>query len=158
MNPIQKILIRVATKKTKPMFNLLSMQMGAFGQAFHGKYGKEALPVIAGVVSQGGVEWGKIMQQNLRTRSMKAAAEQQIMMDSMMGLGMEIMEHSENKLHFKVLKCPFGIERTSKELCEAMMVMDEKRMSTYLGQEVEVKILKSLAAGDKNCEVIFVKK
>jgi hypothetical protein len=38
------------------------------------------------------------------------------------------------------------------------MIMDETRMSTFLGQEVEVKILKSVAAGDKQCEVIFSKK
>jgi predicted hydrocarbon binding protein len=156
MNLIQQALLKVVGKRTRPMLHLLSGQMGAFAQAFHQKYGSEALPIIAGVVSQGGVEYGKMMQRTLKVRSMKAAAEQQKMMDSMMGLGLQILEQSDDKLHFTVSKCPFGIERTSKELCESMMVMDEKRMSTFLGQDVEVKILKSLAAGDQNCEVIFL--
>jgi len=36
--------------------------------------------------------------------------------------------------------------------------MDKKMMSTFLGQEVEMKILKSVAAGDEKCEVIYSKK
>ena len=51
-----------------------------------------------------------------------------------------------------------GIEGTSKGLCEAMMNSDKNMMSTLLGREVEMKILKSVAAGDKECEVIFSKK
>jgi len=31
-------------------------------------------------------------------------------------------------------------------------------VGTFLGQEVDMKILKSVAAGDKECEVIFSKK
>ena len=55
-------------------------------------------------------------------------------------------------------KCILGIEGTSKELCEAMMTSDTSMVSALLGQEVETKILKSVAAGDKECEVIFSKK
>jgi len=39
-----------------------------------------------------------------------------------------------------------------------MMTSDAKMVSTLLGQEIEMKILKSIAAGDKECEVIFSKK
>jgi predicted hydrocarbon binding protein len=158
MNPIQQAVFQAVGKRTRPMLNLLSVEVGPFGKAFYQKYGKEALPIIAGVVSHGGVEWGKIMQQNVRVKSMKSAGEQQKLMSAMMGYGIEMVEVSDDKLHFKIAHCPFGIEGTSKELCEAMMTMDEKRMSTFLEQEVEVKILHSVAAGDKQCEVIFSKK
>ena len=78
------------------------------------------------------------------------------MMGSMMG--MEMVELSDDKMHFKMLSCPLGLEGTSRELCEAAMAVDEKRYSTFFGQGVEMKILRTVAAGDKQCEVIFAKK
>jgi len=80
------------------------------------------------------------------------------MMGMMMDIGIEIVELSDDAIHIKVPKCTLGIEGTSKELCEAMMATDTKLLNTLLGQEVETKILKSVAAGDKECEVIFSKK
>ena len=91
-------------------------------------------------------------------KGMKDVGELFKMMDSMMQMGMEIIELSEDTIHFTVPQCLLGIEGTSKELCEAMMSSDKKMVSTLLGQEVETKILKSVAAGDKECEVIFSKK
>ena len=41
------------------------------------------------------------------------------------------------------------------ELCEAMMTADKKMFSSLLGQEMDMKILKSIAAGDKECEVVI---
>jgi predicted hydrocarbon binding protein len=158
MNPIKKAFVKAAGKRTRPMLNLISVEVGALSKAFYLKYGNEALPVIVGVVSQCGMEWGKIMQQTMPKRSMKAAGEGQKMMGEMMGYGIELVELSDDKLHFKIAHCPFGIEGTSKELCEAMMTMDEKRMSTFLGKDVCVEVLQTLAAGDKLCEVIFSKK
>jgi len=144
-----------AAKEYAPMMKLMFMGMGALSKAFYKKYGKEALPIITEVASQGGVEYGKLMQQMAPAKGMKTAGEMSKMMDSMMGMGMEIVELSDNTFHFKVSQCPLGIEGTSKELCEAMMTNDKKMMSTFLGQEVEMKILKSVAAGDEKCEVIY---
>ena len=144
-----------AAKEYAPMMKLMFMGMGALSKAFYKKYGKEALPIITEVASQGGVEYGKLMQQMAPAKGMKAVGEMLKMMGSMMGMGMEIVELSDNTFHFKVSQCPLGIEGTSKELCEAMMTNDKKMMSTFLGQEVEMKILKSVAAGDEKCEVIY---
>jgi len=147
-----------AAKGFAPMMKLMFMGMGALSKAFYEKYGKEALPIITEVASQGGVEHGKLMQQMAPAKGMKAAGEMVKMMDSMIEMGMEIVELSDDTFHFKVSQCPLGIEGTSKELCEAMMTSDKKMISTFLGQEVEMKILKSVAAGDEECEVIFSRK
>jgi len=98
------------------------------------------------------------MQKMMPVKDMKDVGELFKMMDSMMEMGMEIIELSDDAIHFKVPRCMLGIEGTSKELCEAMMTSDAKMVSTLLGQEVEMKIVKSVAAGDKECEVIFSKK
>jgi len=137
------------------MIKLMLMGMGMLSKGFYQKYGKEAIPIITEVMSQGGVEFGKSMQAMAPVKDMKALGEQFNMLSSITNMGMEVVELSDDKLHFKMPQCPFGTEGTSKELCEAMMAVDEKRVSTFLGQEVDMKILKSVAAGDKECEVIF---
>ena len=144
-----------AAKAYGPMMKLMFMGMGGLGKAFYQKYGNEAIPIIAEVSSKGGVEYGKLMQQMAPTKDMKAFGEMLKTMGSMMGMEMELIELSDNKLHFKGPKCMLGIEGTSKELCEAMMASDEHMMSTFLGQEVDLNIIKSVAAGDKECEVMF---
>jgi len=137
-----------------PMMQLAMMGSGGFAKAFYQRYGKEALPIIAGVMSHGGAEWGKMAQQMAPAKGMKAYGESLKMVGSIMGMGVEVVELSDDKLHFKVSKCPFGIEGTSRELCEAMMNLDKSMMSTFLGREGKVLVLKSVAAGDKICEVI----
>jgi hypothetical protein len=141
-----------------PMMRQMFLGMGALSKAFYQKYGKEALPTITEVASQGGMEYGKIMQQMMPARGMKTVGESLKMMGSMMGMEMEMMELSDNVIHFKTRQCPLGIDGTSKQLCEAMMTNDRKMVGAFLGQEVDMKIPKSVAAGDKECEVIFSKK
>ena len=147
-----------AAKGLIAMTNLLCKGQGALCKAFYQKYGREALPIINGVMSQGGVEWGKIMQRTIPFKSMQAIAEQSKAMDAMMGLGMEMVNVSDNMLHFKISKCPFGLEGASRELCEAAMAMDEKRFGVFFGQGIDMKILKTVAAGDRQCELVFAKK
>ena len=138
-----------------PMMKLMFNGIGSLSKAFYEKDGKEALPIITEMAKQGGVEFGKIMQQMAPSRTMKDIAESYKMMDSMMGMGAELVDVSENIMHFKVNNCPLGIKGTSRELCEALMTNDKQMMNTYLGKELEMKILKSIAAGDKECEVIY---
>ena len=140
------------------MLKLMMMGMGALNKAFYQKYGKDALPIITEVMGQGGVEWGKIMQQMAPDKNIKVIGEMLKTMGSTMGMGVELIESPNDTLHFKMAQCPMGIEGTSRELCEAMMTNDKKMTETLLGQEVETKIIKSVAAGDKECEVIFSKK
>jgi len=144
-----------AAQASAAMMNQLFMGIGALSKAFYERYGKEALPIITEVSSQGGVASGKAMREMAPVKGMKAVGEQFKMMGSMMGMDMELIELTDDTFHFKVPKCPLGIEGTSKELCEALMTNDKKMIETLLGQDLEMKIPKSVAAGDKECEVIF---
>ena len=144
-----------AAGRIAPMMNLMMMGMGGISKAFYEKYGKEALPIITEVTSRGGVEASKLMQQSAPARDMKAAGQSFQMMGSMLDMGQEIVELSDDVIHFKVSRCPLGIEHTSKELCEAMMNYDHKMLSNFLGKELEMNISKSIAAGDEKCEIIY---
>jgi predicted hydrocarbon binding protein len=147
-----------ATQTFGPMMSLMFEGLGALSRAFYEKCGDEALPIIAEGARKSGARQAEIMQKMMPVKSMKDIGEMLKMMGGMMGMEMEILELSDDTLHFKGPKCMLGIEGTSKGLCEAMMNSDKSMMSTLLGREVEMKVLKSVAAGDKECEVIFSKK
>jgi predicted hydrocarbon binding protein len=131
------------------------MEAGALSRAFYEKYGKEALPIITGVMSRGGEEIGKVMGQNLPEKNMNAVANNFRMMGPMFGGMMEVVDSSNNSFHLKMARCPYGLEGAGREVCEAMMSGDVKMMASALGKKVEMKILKSVAVGDKVCEITF---
>jgi predicted hydrocarbon binding protein len=158
MNIIQRAFMKSAFKGFKPMMMNFYTMWGELCKAFYEKDGKEALPIITEVSSKSGAAQAEMMQKMMPTKDMKGLAELYKMMDSMMEMGTEIIELTDDKIHFKVPKCIVGIEGTSKELCEAVMTSDLKMASTLLGQEMDMNIVKSIAAGDKACEIIFSKK
>jgi len=158
VNVIKRAFMKAVAKRFRPMMEHMFVMSGDLCRAFYEKNRKEALPIITEISRKSGAERAEIMQKMMPVKDMKDVGELFKMMDSMMEMGMEIIELSDDAIHFKMPKCILGIEGTSKELCEAMMVSDTKMVSTLLGQEVEMKILKSIAAGDKQCEVIFSKK
>jgi hypothetical protein len=90
---------------------------------------------------------GKIMQQMMPVKSMKGIGE-------IYKNQVEEVNLSDETLHLKMIRCPMGIEGTSRELCEALMSWDKGLMSTFLGQEGKIEVLKTVAAGDQICEVI----
>lgn len=147
-----------AAKAAGAMMQTLMMGMGALSKGFYGKYGNEALPIITDVMSRGGEESGKLMQQSMPAKDMNAIAEAFKMMGPMMGVNLEVVASSDDMVHIKVPRCPLGAEGTSMELCEALMSHDKSMVSTALGQDVDMKITKSIAVGDKECEIIFSKK
>jgi predicted hydrocarbon binding protein len=147
-----------AAKSFGPMIKLMYNMVGDLGSAFYKKYGKDALPTIAAVSAKYGAPYAKIVQKMMPVKNMKDVGELYTMMFGMIEEKMEIVKVSDDMLHFKVSTCPMCIQGTSQELCEAMMNTDKKMVSTLLGQQINIKIPKSVAAGDKYCEVIFSKK
>ena len=155
MNVIKKTIIGALAKTSSPMTQLLLRGMGNFGKAFYQKFGQDAIPVITDTVSQGGVELARVIQKTWSVKSMKDVGEVYKMTAPIMGANMTSMETSERVFSFKTTKCPLGLEGTCKELCEAMMITDQKEIGALLGHEVEMKIPRSLAAGNDHCEIIF---
>jgi predicted hydrocarbon binding protein len=122
------------------------------------KYGKDALPTIATVSAKYGADSAGIVSKMMPVKSMKDIGEMYKMMFAMLGEKAEIIESSNDVLHFKMSQCPMAIQGTSQDLCDALMNPDKKMVSTLLGQEINIKVPKSVAAGDKYCEVIYSKK
>ena len=147
-----------ATQAFGPMMRSMFEGLGAMSRAFYEKCGDEALPIIAEGARKSGVRQAEMMQRMMPVKSLKDIGGMFKMMGAAVGMDMEIMESSDDTLHFKTPKCLLGIEGTSKGLCEAMMNSDKSMMSTLLGRDVQMNVLKSVAGGDKECEVIFSSK
>jgi predicted hydrocarbon binding protein len=158
MNVIKQTILKALSKPSRPMMWHTFGMIGDVSKAFYKKNGKEALPTITEVANKRGAERAEIMRKMMPVKDMKDVGELFKMMDLTMEMGIEVIESSDKAFHFKMLKCVGGIDGTSKELCEALMATDKKMLSTLLGYEVEMKILQSIAAGDKYCEVVFSKK
>ena len=137
------------------MLKVVLTAMSNSNKAFYRQYGKDALPVIAGVMDQTGADWGKIMQQMSADRTMQSVAQLWLAGGAAMGMGTEIVNVSDRSMHYRQSHCALGLEGTTRELCEAVMNIDRRRVSTFLGQEIDMNILKTKAAGDDQCEVIF---
>ena len=155
MNAIKRVIIKVMSKKSKPMMWYTCGVIGDVCKAFYKKNRNEALPVIVEVANKSGVEWAEILREMAPVKSMRDLDELFKMMDMTMDTGIEIIEASDDVFHFKMPKCIYGIQGTSRELCEAMMVSDKTMISTLLGKEVDVKIPQTMAESDNICEVIF---
>ncbi len=143
------------SQRSARMTKLMLMELGALSKAFYERFGKEALPIITEVVYRSSVESGKIIQEMMPFEGMKDVAEFYKMMATR-GMTLEVIEVSDDAIRLRIPPgCPLGIKGTSKELCEAMMTCDKAIIGTVLGKEVEMNILKSQAAGDEICELIY---
>jgi hypothetical protein len=147
-----------AVRAAGAMLQSMMLGTGMLSRSFYDKYGEEALPVIIDVMSRRGAETGKLMQQMKPVKDMNDIAESFKMMGPVMGGTMEVVESSADAFRIKLSRCPLGIEGTNWQLCEALMSLDANMVGSALGQEVEMKILKSVAVGDKECEIVYTRK
>lgn len=143
-------------KAFAPLIKQNMSTIGNMGKAFYEKYGDEALPVIIEVMGNNGVAMAEMSKGMVQGEDMKAVG-QLLGMFEMFDMGFDVVEVSDDKVHFKIAPCPLCIEGTSRELCEAMMTSDKKMVETIIGQEVEMEIPKAVAIGDEYCEFLFKK-
>jgi hypothetical protein len=156
VNGIQKGVFKSVAKASGSMTQPMFLQIGALNTAFYRKFGKETLPIIAECMGQSGTEAGESIRNRMgKAKSMRDISSMFEIVEAMLGIKMGRVEVTDSVFHCTMPKCPYGLEGTSKELCEAMMVKDAKQVSAVLGQEIKMEIVKSVAAGDKKCDIAF---
>ena len=62
------------------------------------------------------------------------------------------VEEKEDEIVFHYPECPYGLEGTSRELCEAMMAQAYKFIEA-LGPKLTMETRKTVAVGDPECEI-----
>ena len=61
-------------------------------------------------------------------------------------------------LRVKGERCALGLAGAGRPICEAMMNMDIGLFEASTGEEIDLSILKTVAAGDECCDVMFALK
>jgi len=126
---------------------------GLLIKAFYEKFGKEALPLIAEVCKKQGHALGLKIKKKVSDNRLSTVAN--AFSKSYNPDDINVVEISDIKFQIQGTKCPFGLENTSRELCEAVMEIDAEYFRTAVSMDLKLKVIKTVAAGDKYCDTIY---
>jgi len=117
------------------------------------KFGRDVLPIVKEVCKKQGCSLGlKIKEKLPNTRLSTVATAFSKSFDANF---VKIIEISDNKFQIQGTKCPFGLENTSRELCEAVMEIDGEYFRTAVDDKIKMTIIKTVAEGDSYCDTLY---
>jgi hypothetical protein len=126
---------------------------GMLIKAFYEKFGKEALPIIKQICKRQGCALGLKVKKKLPDNRLSTVAT--AFSKSYNPSDINVVELSDSVFQIQGTKCPFGLENTSRKLCEAVMEIDGEYFRTAVSEDIRLKIIKTVAAGDKYCDTIY---
>ena len=125
---------------------------GLLIKKFYKKFGKEALPIIKEVCRLQGRALGLKIKNKVPNRRLSTVARA---FSQSYGPSVTVSTITDEVFRIKGNKCPFGLENTSRELCEAVMEIDHEYFRTAVSEDIKLKILKTVAEGDSLCDTIY---
>jgi predicted ArsR family transcriptional regulator len=129
---------------------------GLLIKAFYEKCGDEILPIIDNILGRQGKALGLKVRSKLHDCQLSTIAAAFI--KNFDPTTVEVISISDEKFHIRGTKCPFGLENTSRQLCEAVMAIDRELFSVATDAKTKMEITKTRAAGDQTCETIYTAK
>ncbi|MCK4380697.1 MAG: L-2-amino-thiazoline-4-carboxylic acid hydrolase [Candidatus Lokiarchaeota archaeon] len=126
---------------------------GLLIKAVYKKFGVEALPIIKNVCRKQGKSLGLKVKKKLSNNNLTSVA--QAFSKSFDQNFVKVISISDERFQIHGTKCPFGLENTSRELCEAVMAIDHGYFREAVSDKIELKILKTVAAGDPYCDTVY---
>jgi len=127
---------------------------GLLIKAVYKKFGDQALSVIEEVLGKQGKALGLKLRNKIpdtRLSTVAKAFSKSFSQDLI-----KVVSISDTKFHITGNRCPFGLENTSRSLCEAVMAIDREYFCAATGKKVKLQILKTVAAGDLICDTIYL--
>ncbi|MEN6473353.1 MAG: L-2-amino-thiazoline-4-carboxylic acid hydrolase [Syntrophaceae bacterium] len=122
-------------------------------KAVYERFGDEALPIIADVLAKQGCSLGlKIKAKLPDNRLSTVAAAFTKSFDPNL---VKVISVSDEEFQIQGTKCPFGLENTSRELCEAVMAIDHAYFRAAVSDSISLEIKQTVAAGDAFCDTIY---
>ena len=119
------------------------------------QFGEQALPLIREAWYKLGASRGKKMKETMSACGLEAAGEAFVAGVRKRDPRVELLEVSDETLHIRGYECPLGLANTDRKLCEAMMALDKGIFESASGEELNLNIHKTVAAGDPYCETVF---
>ncbi len=126
---------------------------GLLIKAIFNKFGRKSLSVIKDVCKIQGRALGLKITKKLPDNRLSTVAK--AFSKSLDPKSVKVISISDEKFQIQGTKCPFCLENTSRELCEATMAIDHEYFRTAVDNHIELKIIKTLAAGDPYCDTIY---
>ena len=117
------------------------------------KFGRDVLPIIKEVCKKQGCSLGLKIKKKLPNNSLSTVAA--AFSKSFDTNNVKIIEISDDKFQIQGTKCPFRLENTSRELCEAVMEIDGEYFRTAVDDKVKMIIIKTVAEGDSYCDTLY---
>jgi len=129
---------------------------GLLIKAFYEKCGDEILPVIDDILGRQGRSLGLKVRSKLPDCRLSTVAAAFI--KNFDPKTVEVVSISDKKFHIRGTKCPFGLENTTRQLCEAVMAIERELFSVATFGNTTMEITHTRAAGDPVCNTIFTSK
>ena len=126
---------------------------GLLIKTIYKKFGVEVLPIIKDVCRKQGKSLGLRLKKKIPNNNLSTVAK--AFSRSFDQNYVKVITISDKKFQINGTKCPFGLENTSRELCEAVMVIDHEYFREAVSDKIELKILKTVAAGDPYCDTLY---
>jgi len=126
---------------------------GLLIKAVYKQFGAESLPLIRDVLGKQGQALGGKIKKKLPDNSLSTVAT--AFCKSFDPSKINIITISDEKFQIQGGSCPFGLENTSRELCEAVMNIDFEYFKTAVSDRIKMKIPQTIAAGDSICETVY---
>ncbi|MHA1376336.1 MAG: hypothetical protein ACTSR7_18815 [Promethearchaeota archaeon] len=117
------------------------------------KFGRDVLPIIRKVCKKQGCSLGLKIKKKLSDHRLSTVAT--AFSKSFDPSSVKVIEISDNKFQIQGTGCPFGLENTSRELCEAVMEIDCEYFRTAVDEKVQMTIIKTVAEGDSYCDTLY---
>ncbi len=129
---------------------------GLLIKEIYNKFGKEALPIIRDVLGKQGQVLGTKILKKVPDNRLSTVAE--AFAKSFDPKGSQVISVSDKRFQIQGTRCPFGLENTSRELCEAVMEIDLAYFQAAVSEQIELEITETVAEGDKCCDTIYTLK
>jgi predicted hydrocarbon binding protein len=125
--------------------------VGSIAKAVDKKFGAAGRDVLRQVMTEKGVEMGEMLKPMSPGKDFKSVGTFFSQAIRMFGVENEV-KLNEKEVTITASKCPYGLEGTNRELCEAMMAFDRTAVNT-ISPDVTLGIVKTVAVGDPHCEL-----
>ncbi len=126
---------------------------GMLIKAVYAKFGKEALPLIKDICGRQGKALGLKVRKKLPNTKLSTVAK--AFSDSYDPNEVDVVELTDETFRIQGTNCPFGLENTSRELCEAVMEIDHEYFRTAVSDTITLNIHSTCAVGDPRCDTTY---
>ena len=110
---------------------------GMLIKAIYEKFGKESLPVIKEILGKQGRALGLKILKKIPDNKLSTVAK--AFSQSWDPEVVKVITSTDEKFQIQGTVCPFGLENTTRELCEAVMEIDHEYFRTAVSDKIKLK-------------------